>query len=59
MQAIKARITKGLNQGSIVETCDNSGAKVVKIVSIKHCKTAKGQKPLLQLLFHLKATKLI
>lgn len=45
MQSIKAKITKGLNQGSYVETCDNSGAKVVKIVSIINKKTRKGQKP--------------
>ncbi|MBN2420889.1 50S ribosomal protein L14 [Candidatus Woesearchaeota archaeon] len=45
MQAIKAKISKGLNQGSYIETCDNSGAKVVKIVSIINRKTRKGQKP--------------
>jgi len=45
MQSVKANITKGLNQGSYVETCDNSGAKVVKIVSIVNNKTRKGQKP--------------
>lgn len=45
MQAIKAKMSKGLNQGSYIETCDNSGAKVVKIVSIINRKTRKGQKP--------------
>jgi large subunit ribosomal protein L14 len=45
MQAIKARVTKGLNHGSIVETCDNSGAKVVRITSIKGEKPVKGRKP--------------
>jgi len=34
MQAIKARIIKGLQHGSMIETCDNSGAKIVKIISV-------------------------
>ncbi len=45
MQSVKATITRGLNQGAEVETCDNSGAKVVRIVSIVNQKTRKGQKP--------------
>ncbi len=45
MEALKAKITRGLNQGSYIETCDNSGAKMVKIVSIINRKTRKGQKP--------------
>ena len=45
MQAHKARVTKGLQIGSIVPACDNSGAKVVKIVSIKKIKTSKRRVP--------------
>lgn len=45
MQAVKARITNGLCHGSEVEACDNSGAKVVKIVSIINAKTSRGRKP--------------
>ncbi len=45
MEATKATITKGLCHGSELETCDNSGAKVVKIVSVVHSKTRKGRKP--------------
>ena len=45
MKAVKARVTKALNQGSVVETCDNSGAKAVKIVSVIGSKTVKGRKP--------------
>ncbi len=45
MQAIKARVTKALNQGAWVETCDNSGAKVIKIVSVINSKTSKGRMP--------------
>ena len=45
MQAIKAQVTKGLNHGSYVETCDNSGAKLLKIISVKGAKTRKGRAP--------------
>ena len=43
MKALKARITKGLTMGSRVATCDNSGAKVIKIYSVKRAKTVKGR----------------
>lgn len=45
MKALKARITKLLNHGSVIETCDNSGAKVVRIVSVKGAKTVRRRKP--------------
>ena len=45
MQALKSKITKGLNHGSNVETCDNSGAKLIRIISVKGSKTVKGRKP--------------
>ena len=45
MEAMKAKITKGLCHGSEIETCDNSGAKVVRIISVINRKTRKGQKP--------------
>jgi len=45
MKAIKARITKGLQKGSLVEACDNSGAKVLKVISVKRAKTVKGRTP--------------
>jgi large subunit ribosomal protein L14 len=45
MKALKARVTKGLNHGSVVETCDNSGAKVVRIMSVKGSKTVRRRKP--------------
>lgn len=45
MQAIKARITKGIQHGSRVETCDNSGAKIVKVISVKGGKTVKNRIP--------------
>ncbi len=45
MKAIKATITRGLNVGSYVDTCDNSGAKQIKIISVFGSKTVKGKKP--------------
>lgn len=45
MQAHKARITKGLSHGSEISTCDNSGAKIVRIISFKRGKGVKGRKP--------------
>ncbi|HIH37915.1 uL14 family ribosomal protein [Candidatus Woesearchaeota archaeon] len=45
MQAIKARITNGLNHGSVIVACDNSGAKALRIISFKGSKTVKGRKP--------------
>ena len=43
MRSISSRTTKGLNIGSQVEACDNSGARIVRIVSVKHGKTRKGR----------------
>jgi len=45
MKAINANVTKGLPLGSKIETCDNSGAKVIKIFGVKGHKTVKGQSP--------------
>ncbi len=43
MKAVKAKITRGLPIGALVETCDNSGAKVVRIISVKGYKTTRGR----------------
>jgi large subunit ribosomal protein L14 len=45
MKGLKANIVKGLPVGSEVDTCDNSGAKTVRIFSVFGHKTVKGQKP--------------
>ncbi len=45
MKAIKANMTKGLSVGSKIETCDNSGAKVINIISVVGRKTVKRRKP--------------
>ena len=45
MKAVNANITKALPMGARVPTCDNSGAKVLKIFSVKGHKTVKGRSP--------------
>lgn len=45
MKAIKSKITNGLQVGSYLDTCDNSGAKVLKITGVKRKKTVKGRIP--------------
>lgn len=45
MKALKASMTRGLQQGSVIETCDNSGAKALRIISVKNLKTVKKRKP--------------
>lgn len=44
MQAVKARVTRALPVGSIIDTCDNSGAKSLKIFSVYRNKTVKGRR---------------
>lgn len=43
MKAVKARITRALPYGAYVPVCDNSGAKVIRIFSVKGHKTRKGR----------------
>ena len=43
MKAISAKVTRGLNIGSEVVAADNSGARIVRITSVKHGKTKKGR----------------
>ncbi|HLD15662.1 MAG TPA: 50S ribosomal protein L14 [Candidatus Nanoarchaeia archaeon] len=45
MKAIKGRITQSLPHGSLVATCDNSGAKMVRVISIIGAKTVRRRKP--------------
>ncbi len=44
MKPIKARIPKALPHMSKVPTCDNSGAKLLKVVSVKGAKTVKRKR---------------
>jgi len=41
MKAIKAYPSRALPIGTIMETCDNSGAKVVKLVSVRKLNTTR------------------
>lgn len=43
MKAVSARVTAGINVGAQMIAADNSGAKIVKIVSVKRGKGRKGK----------------
>jgi large subunit ribosomal protein L14 len=43
MKGFAAKATRGLNLGSLVLASDNSGARIVRIVSVKGGKTRKGR----------------
>tara|TARA_Y100000310_G_scaffold341859_1_gene442537 strand:- start:801 stop:1202 length:402 start_codon:yes stop_codon:yes gene_type:complete len=43
MKAVKANTTRSLPFGAYVPTCDNSGAKILRIISVKRHKTVKGR----------------
>ena len=43
MQALKARVTRSLPLGCYIETCDNSGAKVIRVFTVVGMKTSKGR----------------
>ncbi len=43
MQPVRANITRAIPVGSRVETCDNSGAKLIKVFTVVGLKTVKGR----------------
>ena len=43
MKAISAKVTPGLNLGATMVSSDNSGAKIVILVSVKWSKAKKGK----------------
>ena len=45
MKPISSSITKSLPSQAQIITCDNSGAKVLKIIAVKGHKTVKGRVP--------------
>lgn len=45
MKAVRSRLTRGLPLGAWVDTCDNSGAKIVKIITVCGYKGVAGRKP--------------
>ena len=44
MKAVGSRVVRGLQVGAQVPTCDNSGAKLVEIISVLGHKTVKGRR---------------
>lgn len=45
MKAVKSRVTRGLPVGANIIACDNSGAKIIEIISVKGYKGVKRRKP--------------
>jgi len=45
MRGISAKVTKGVCTGSRLDCVDNTGARVVEVVSVKHIKTTRRQQP--------------
>ena len=45
MKAIKSKVTRALPVGTNLPTCDNSGAKVIEIISVKGYKGVRRRKP--------------
>jgi large subunit ribosomal protein L14 len=43
MKAVKARVTRGIPFGAVLSTCDNSGAKKVRVFAVKRHQTVKGR----------------
>ena len=43
MQPLKARVTRALPVGCNIETCDNSGAKIIRVFTVVGLKTVKGR----------------
>lgn len=43
MQPLKARVTRALPVGCKIETCDNSGAKIIRVFTVVGLKTVKGR----------------
>ncbi len=43
MKAVAAKLTRGMNIGSLVIAADNSGARIVKIVSVKRGTGRRGR----------------
>src|SRR3989344_6390939 len=44
MRATKSNVIRSLPVGSRMEACDNSGAKIIQIISVKGHKTTKGRR---------------
>ena len=56
MKAVAARVTKPWNLGAWVNVADNSGAKVVKLVSVVHGKSTKSRQQFAGIADHVKVS---
>lgn len=45
MKAIKSHLVRSLPRRAMIDACDNSGAKVIQLLSVKTLKTSKGRFP--------------
>lgn len=45
MKAIKAKITRGIPVNSLIECVDNTGAKILNVISVMGYKGTKGRMP--------------
>jgi len=43
MKAMRAKVVRSLNHGARINVCDNSGAKLIRLISVKGHKTVKGR----------------
>lgn len=43
MKAVKARIVKALPHCAVIHACDNSGARLLKVIAVKRHKTVRGR----------------
>lgn len=56
MKAFAARVTRGLNIGSMCNASDNSGARIVRITGVKHGKSRKGRQQTAKVGDHVKVS---
>ena len=56
MKGVSAKLTKSLNIGSYVLASDNSRARIVKIVGVKHGKSTKGRQQYAKIGDHVKVS---
>ncbi|MHC1631360.1 MAG: 50S ribosomal protein L14 [Methanotrichaceae archaeon] len=45
MKGIKAKITKGINTGTYLDCVDNTGARVLQVISVKKYRGVKNRMP--------------
>lgn len=56
MKGVAAKLTNGLNLGSMAVASDNSGARIVRLTGVKRGKTRKGRQQYVKLGDHVKVS---